>query len=105
MLILNSLSDIGLLILRVVIGIIFIYHGFPKLLNSSKMSAGMRMSATAIFILGLAEVIGGVGSILGLYTQIAAIVLSIVMAGAIYMKIVKWKVPFSKTGIMGGSLI
>lgn len=101
MLILNSLSDIGLLILRVVIGIIFIYHGFPKLLNSSKMSAGMRMSATAIFILGLAEVIGGVGSILGLYTQIAAIVLSIVMAGAIYMKIVKWKVPFSKTGIMG----
>ena len=101
MLILNNLGDIGLLILRIVIGIIFIYHGLPKLLNSSKMSAGIGMSATFIFILGLVEILGGLGSILGLYTQIAAIILSIVMLGAIYNKMFVWNVPFSKSGVIG----
>ena len=101
MLILNNLGDIGLLILRIVIGIIFIYHGLPKLLNSSKMSAGIGMSATFIFILGLVEILGGLGSIVGLYTQIAAIILSIVMLGAIYNKMFVWNVPFSKSGVIG----
>ena len=101
MLILNNFGDIGLLILRLVIGIIFIYHGLPKLLNSSKMSGGMGMSATFIFILGLVEILGGLGSILGFYTQIAAIILSIVMLGAIYNKMFVWNVPFSKSGVIG----
>jgi len=113
MLILNNFGDIGLLILRLVIGIIFIYHGLPKLLNSSKMSGGMGMSATFIFILGLVEILGGLGSILGFYTQIAAIILSIVMFGAIYKKMFVWNIPFfSRQGtgwefdlmILGGTL-
>ena len=45
--------------------------------------------------LGIVEGLAGLGLILGVYTQVSALVLSVVMLGAIYMKTMKWKVPFT----------
>lgn len=91
---LASYSDTGLLILRVVLGAIFIFHGAPKLKSAQAIAKGMGMPAPAVMLLGLTEVVAGVAVILGIYTQIGAALLAAVMIGAIYFKVVKWNVPF-----------
>lgn len=71
-------SDWALLILRLVIGAIFLYHGIGKW--------AMEDANTIMTILKFAEPLGGLALILGALTQLAAIGLSIIMLGAIYMK-------------------
>lgn len=94
-------SDSGLLILRLAVAAIFIYHAWPKLKNSKMMAQGMGKSAGFVLTLGLVEFFSGTALVLGVYTNIASALLALVMVGAIYFKISKWKIPFSandKTG-------
>ena len=89
---LTQYNDFGLLVLRLIVAAIFIYHAIPKLKN--KMGSNF-------LLLGIAESVLAAALVLGFYTQLAALLLAIVMIGAIYMKITKWHVPFSamnKTG-------
>ena len=87
MLILNGFEDWGLLVLRVFVGLIFLYHGGRKLFGSG--TPGMFR------FLGFFETAGSLASILGIWMQIAGIVFGIIMLGAIYMKIAKWGVSFA----------
>lgn len=88
----------GLLILRVAVGLIFLPHGWEKLKNSKGMAQGLGWStATAVF-LGFVETAGAILLILGLLTQLAAILLGLVMVGAIYYKISKWHKKFTGDG-------
>lgn len=94
-------SDFAIFLLRLTIAAIFIYHALPKLKNASGMAAMVGMPAGMIFILGAVEFLSSVGMILGIYVQVAALLLGIVMIGAIGMKTMKWHVPFGamdKTG-------
>lgn len=94
-------NDIGLFVLRLAIGIIFIYHALPKLKGAKMMSQAMGMPAGMIFMLGAVELLSSVGLVLGIYMQLAALLLGIVMIGAIYFKMAKWHMPFAamdKTG-------
>lgn len=94
-------QDFAFLILRLVIAVIFLYHSWPKLKNPNAMAQGIGWPTAGVFILGAVELLSSVGIILGIYTQISALLLSVIMLGAIGMKIMKWKVPFSaydKTG-------
>lgn len=94
-------SDIGLLILRLAVAIIFAYHALPKLKNAKGMAQMVSMPAGMVFMLGVIEFLSSVGLVLGIYTQLAALLLAIVMIGAIYFKTAKWRVPFAamdKTG-------
>ena len=94
-------NDVGLLLLRIAIAIVFLYHGLPKLSKSKAMSQMMGMPAGMIFMFGIFEVLASLGIALGIYTQLSALVLAIVMVGAIGMKMMKWNVPFAamdKTG-------
>lgn len=77
-------NDLGLFILRLVIGLIFIVHAIPKFKNKP----GWK-------IIGLLELLGGLALIVGVLTELAAIGLSLLMLGAIYMKVAKWKIPFT----------
>lgn len=93
--------DLGLFLLRLVVAIIFIYHGLPKLMKAKMMGQGMGAPAAAVFLLGLVEIVSSVGLIAGFWVQGSALLLAIVMVGAIGFKIKKWKMPFSamdKTG-------
>ncbi|MDO8486225.1 MAG: DoxX family protein [Candidatus Staskawiczbacteria bacterium] len=94
-------NNIGLFILRLAVAAIFIYHSLPKLKNAKAMAQAIGMSTNSIFVLGLVELLASIGLILGFYTQLSALLLAIVMAGAIWFKTMKWKVPFAamdKTG-------
>lgn len=94
-------NDVGLLLLRITIAIIFIYHGLPKLSKAKAMSTMMGMPAPMIFMLGMVEILASLGIAFGVLTQVSALLLAIVMVGAIGMKSMKWRVPFAamdKTG-------
>ncbi|MBX4195688.1 DoxX family protein [Candidatus Parcubacteria bacterium] len=87
-------QDEAMLLLRVVVGIIFVYHGLPKIRKPHGMAQGMGWPAWAIVVLGLVEALGGLGILLGVYMQVAALLLALVMIGATWTKIAKWKIPF-----------
>lgn len=94
---LDRLQPLGLLFLRVALGLIFVTHGYPKLLKSSvdiqHMFTQHGLPAQFVYVAGVLETFGGGLLILGLFTRPAALLLAIEMCVAI------WKV-HSGGGIM-----
>ncbi len=98
---LTQYTDIALLVLRLAVAVIFVYHSLPKLKDSGSMAKMVGMSQGMVFMLGAVEFLSAFGLILGVYTQFAALLLGVIMVGAIAMKVMKWYVPFAamdKTG-------
>jgi putative oxidoreductase len=92
--------DIGLLIIRLVIGALFIGHGAQKLFGwfggyglkgtgGWFESIGMKPGVTMALFAGLAELIGGILFALGFLTPLAGIMI----AGTMLMAIVKVHAP------------
>lgn len=80
--------DLGLFLLRLAIGVMFVYHGYGKLTNIEQTAGFLGMlgfPATTFFayLLGLTELLGGLLLIAGIATCGAAAALSIVMIVAI----------------------
>lgn len=96
-------SDEGLFFLRLAVGLIFIYHALPKIKNAKTLAPmmGLPGGATGVLMFGLVEFLSGAGLILGVFTQLAALVLAVIMLGALYMKKTKWRVPFTAQDKMG----
>ena len=85
-------QDYGLLLLRIIVGAIFIVHGWSKI---------KAKSGKFFVFLGAAETLGGIASVLGFLTQFANIGFLIIMLSAIYMKEFKWNVKFVEQEKMG----
>src|ERR1700730_11556399 len=84
---LNTLQPVGLLLLRVALGIIFIWHGYPKLTHPNAIHSFFiqhGLPGYFVTVAGVLEVFGGVLLILGCLTRIAALLLAIEMAVAIW---------------------
>jgi len=86
--VLNALQPLGLLVLRMSLGLIFFSHGYPKLAHSG---AGMQsffvqhgLPGYFVYISGVLEVFGAILLVLGLFTRAAALLLAIEMAVAIW---------------------
>lgn len=94
-------NNLGLFLLRLAVATVFIYHSLPKLKNSKGMAQMIGAPATVVFILGGVELLSSLGLIFGYYVQLSALLLGIVMVGAIAMKMMKWSVPFSAMDKMG----
>lgn len=92
---LSMYGDLGLLILRLAIGAVFLAHGPMKLTKTKEMSAGLGLSTTTTMAVGIVETVGAVAMILGLWANIAALGLIAVMVGAIYFKTQKWGKKFT----------
>lgn len=85
----EKLIDLGLLILRVGIGVIFIIHGLPKLIGGTGMwvQIGSALSIVGInfaptfwgFMAAFAETIGGLFLIIGLFHRPIALMLIFTM--------------------------
>ena len=79
-------TDFGLLVLRIGVGIIFIFAGWMKVSDlhaTVGMFASMGFGAFWAYVASFAELLGGIAVILGFYTRIAAGFLAITMAVAI----------------------
>jgi putative oxidoreductase len=84
---LNALQPLGLLLLRLVLGIIFIWHGYPKLTHPNAMHGVFvqhGLPGYFVTIAGVLEVFGGGLLILGFLTRIAALLLAIETGVAIW---------------------
>ena len=87
-------TDLSLLLLRVMGGIIFLPSGWNHLKDPESRSKSIEMSKGFTIILALGELGGSLGVIFGVLTQIAAIGLILIMLGAIYKKIFAWHTGF-----------
>ena len=88
--------NIGLFILRLVIGGIFIYAGYFKLTHMDQAIAGfasMGFSTFWVWVVALAELLGGVAFILGMFTRLAGALFAIIMLVVIFK--VKWAAGFT----------
>jgi putative oxidoreductase len=86
--------DVGLLILRIVLGIIFIGHGSQKLFGAFGGpgiagvtgffgSLGIPMPGVMAWVVGLFEFLGGWYVLLGFLTSLGGVMITCVMLGAI----------------------
>src|SRR3989338_7994420 len=92
---LSQYSQTVFWILQAVVGIIFIVHGMPKLKNPGMVASVYGAPAFVGSLHGAVEIAAGLALIASQFVQIAAVVVVIVMLGAIYFKIFKWKMPFT----------
>lgn len=101
---LAQFTDVALLLLRVMVGIVFITSGWNHLKEPGARSKDIGMSKGFTIFLGAAEVAGGLGVVFGVLTQIAASGLILLMLGAIQKKIFVWRTGFwGKSGTNGWS--
>jgi putative oxidoreductase len=97
-------TDVALLLLRIMVGIVFISSGWNHLKEPGARSKDIGISKGFTIFLGAAEVAGGLGVVLGLLTQLAASGLILIMLVAIQKKIFVWRTGFwGKSGTNGWS--
>ncbi|MTI79587.1 MAG: DoxX family protein [Firmicutes bacterium] len=93
---LDKYRDTGLLVLRIGFGLMFMYHGFPKIVGGVEKWAGLggAMSAFGItflpafwgFMAAFSEFFGGLLLLLGFFFRPANVLLAITMIVAVAMK-------------------
>jgi putative oxidoreductase len=85
---LEKLKPLALLLLRVALGIIFIFHGYPKLFTHTREAMQgfehMGFPGYLVYVAGVIEFFGGIVLILGLFTRIAGLLLAAEMAVAVW---------------------
>jgi putative oxidoreductase len=87
-------TDLGLLLLRLMVALIFITSGYSHLKDPTARAKSIGMSKAFTIFLGIAEVAGGLGVAFGVLTQLAAFGLILIMFGAIQKKIFVWHTGF-----------
>jgi putative oxidoreductase len=89
--------------LRIMLGIVMLYHGYPKLRTAKGFAGhvqtakgiGFRPAAFWAFGSAVAEFLGGLAVLLGAFTRIGALLIVINMLVATYAKKFKWNSPFN----------
>ena len=101
---LTQFADVALLLLRLMVGLIFLSSGWSHVSDPETRSKSIRMSKGFTVFLGVVEIAGALGVIAGVLTQLAAIGLILVMLGAVQKKIFVWHTGFwGKNGTDGWS--
>ncbi len=86
-------------ILRVVLGMLFIVHGYPKLFKNFSSfagwldSMGFKPGKFWALIAGTIEFFGGLLLVIGLWTQVAGLLI------AVQMLVAMWKAKWGKVGL------
>jgi putative oxidoreductase len=85
---LEKLKPLALLLLRLALGVIFIFHGYPKLFTHTRemMQFFVRFGLPEYFVYlsGILELFGGILLIAGLFTRIVGLLLAGEMAVALW---------------------
>jgi putative oxidoreductase len=87
-------THLGLLLLRLMVGLVFINSGYSHLKAPATRAKSIGTSKPFTIFLGAAEVAEGLGVATGVLTQLAAFGLIVIMLGAIWKKIFAWHTGF-----------
>ncbi|MDO8554961.1 MAG: DoxX family protein [bacterium] len=88
---------LALFVLRVILGLIFIGHGYSKLFKSFNAtstffkSINLKPAKVWVWGVGITELLSGILMLLGFLTQIAAILILLIIAGALIKVKIKEK--------------
>ncbi|MBI2175200.1 MAG: DoxX family protein [Parcubacteria group bacterium] len=94
-------QEIAPVLLRVVLGVAFVLHGYPKLFGGFGATAqffssvGIKPAKFWVAVVGIVEFFGGAALLVGIFTQAAALLIAVNMAVALL--VVK-----RKQGFVGG---
>jgi len=94
-------GDVGLLLLRLMVAVVFFTSGLNHLKNPTERAKSIGASRGFTIVLGCGEVLGSLGVALGVLIQLAAIGLILIMLGAVQKKIFVWKTGFWGKGGSG----
>ena len=97
---LAPLSDIVLLIVRIIMGIVMIYYGYPKITNLRSnaedfVKMGFRPGIFWGTIAAFVEFFGGIAVIIGVYIWLAVALFGFQMIMGTIWKITKTEKPFT----------
>lgn len=85
---LDKLRPAALLVLRIAFGVVFVYHGYPKLFSRTEFFqqafAGLGLPPWLSYVAGVIEFFGGILLVVGLFTRVAALLLAIEFVFAIW---------------------
>ena len=87
-------TDLSLLLLRLMVGLVFVTSGYSHLKDPTARAKSIAMPKAFTIFLGIAEVAGGLGVAFGVLTQLAAFGLILIMFGAIQKKTFEWHTGF-----------
>lgn len=94
-----SKQEVGAIILRVVLGLIFFSHGLDKFQggigNTVSFFDSIGVPGFSAYIIATIELVGGIAMVLGIGTKVVSILFAIIMIGAMFT------VKFS-AGFLGG---
>jgi putative oxidoreductase len=94
-------SEWSLLLLRIVVAVVFGSSAFNHLKSPQQRAESLGLSVPVTIFIGAAELAGAIALAVGFLTQWAALGLIVIMLGAIYMKVAKWKTGFWGEKSMG----
>jgi putative oxidoreductase len=94
-------AHLSLFLLRLMVAAVFGTSGFNHVKSPRERAQSLGMSVGFTVFLGAAELAGSMALVLGVLTQWAALGLILIMLGAIYVKVVKWKTGFWGEKSMG----
>lgn len=80
--------DIFVLVARLIIGGILIYAGWLKVSHMAETITsfkGMGFNHMIAYAVSYGELAGGISLVLGLYMELAAVLLAVIMAGAVWV--------------------
>ena len=87
-------TDLGLLLMRLMVGLVFVTSGYSHLQDPAARAKSIGLSKGFTIFLGAGEVAGALGVAFGVLTQLAALGLILIMFGAIQKKIFVWHTGF-----------
>jgi putative oxidoreductase len=97
---LAGFTDLALLIVRLVLGIVMLYYGWPKVKDPAKNArdfdgTGFRPGWLWGGIVLVTEFGGGLAVLVGLLTWVAAALIGVEMLLGFVVKATKWRKPFT----------
>ncbi len=85
---------IGLFLMRIIMGFMFLVSSTGKMKDVKSFSEKNEISPALGYIVVACEFTAGIGLVLGIFTQIAALIVMGLMTGTISKHIFQWKSPY-----------